>query len=40
VRDGLLELARERDRSFSSILRRALQAKLDRLREDTNEEAA
>ena len=30
VRDDLLELARERDRSVGSILRRALRAELDR----------
>jgi predicted transcriptional regulator len=33
IRDGLLELARTRDRSVSSILRRALRAELDRAAE-------
>ena len=41
VRDDLLELARERDRSVSSILRRAMRAELNRLRvDDANSEEA
>ena len=39
VRDELLEQARTRDRSVSSIVRRALRVELDRLREhNTNSE--
>ena len=38
-RDEIFELAARRDRSVSSIVRRALQAELERDREQTNQGA-